>query len=203
MIKVVVFDFDDTLYSGIDRKPWIRFCKKAIKELLSNYQNTERKYIQTFINQGDFSDKNMIGLLRHFGLTEQDWFAYKKTHKVIGNAFKNCKVVSNEVLKQFANAFVLYIVSNSTKEAVLKNCEKLNINAALFKNVLTNAFREDGGSKAYLYKEILVKENILPEELFVIGNSLHSDVQPAFEIGAKGQVVTQADFKFADFSFEK
>ena len=34
MIKVVIFDFDDTLYSGIDKRPWTNYCKKAIKVLL-------------------------------------------------------------------------------------------------------------------------------------------------------------------------
>ena len=200
MIKVVIFDFDDTLYSGIDKRPWTNYCKKAIKVLLRSYVN--EAYIQTFIKQADFSDKNMIGLLRKFGKTEQDWFEYKKTHKVVGDAYNNCKVVSNEVLKDFAKRFKLYIVSNSTKEAVLKNCEKLNINISLFTDVLTNAYQDNQCTKAHIYEQIIKKENILPEALFVIGNSFHSDVQPALQLGAKGQVVTEADFVFSDFLFE-
>lgn len=49
----------------------------------------------------------MIGLLRKFGKTEQDWFEYKKTHKVVGDAYNNCKVVSNEVLTNFAGYYIL------------------------------------------------------------------------------------------------
>lgn len=52
MIKVVIFDFDDTLYSGMDKRPWTNYCKKAIKVLLRSYVN--EAYIQTFINSKTF-----------------------------------------------------------------------------------------------------------------------------------------------------
>ncbi len=200
MIKVVAFDFDDTLYSGIDYKPWINFCKNAIWDILKFHSQNEFNKIQNFVSKEKFSDKNIIAFIREFGLNEQDWFKYKDAQDRQDETLHVEKVVSNEELNKFAKNHVLYVVSNSTRKAVFNNIEKLGINLSCFKEIITNPFIFGRESKQYLYKEILNKEKILPNELFVIGNSYNDDILPALEIGAKGQVVNNADFTYEDFN---
>lgn len=201
-IKVVVFDFDDTLYSGLDKTPWKEFCRNTIIDLLGFLSKEQLDEIKVDVDQRSMSDRQVIEYLSNYGVDKKAFEEYKSTHEVIGENFDECKIVSNKVLKKFADNFKLYIVSNSVQESVLKNCEKIGIDTTFFEKIIGNNFIKGKESKRYIYQEIIESENIKPNEFFVIGNNFEKDILPALIIGGNGQKIDEADFKLEDF-FDK
>ena len=195
MIKVVIFDFDDTLYSDTNPLPWKNFCIKTVEYFLKKLKVEDSENILNIVKNSGFSDRQLIRFIVSLGAKEKDVKDYMKSHNIEGNAFENCKKVSNTTLRDFQQYFVMYIVSNSLETSVQDNMELLKIDSSFFKDIISN--KED--SKKKEYENIIKREGILPNELLVIGNSYSSDILPALEIGANGKVVTSADFLFEDF----
>ncbi len=195
MIKVVIFDFDDTLYSDTNPLPWKNFCIKTVEYFLKKLKVEDSENILNIVKNSGFSDRQLIKFIVSLGAKEKDVKDYMKSHNIEGNAFENCKKVSNTTLRDFQQYFVMYIVSNSLETSVQDNMELLKIDSSFFKDIISN--KED--SKKKEYENIIKREGILPNELLVIGNSYSSDILPALEIGANGKVVTSADFLFEDF----
>lgn len=195
MIKVVIFDFDDTLYSDTNPLPWKNFCIKTVEYFLKKLKVKDSENILNIVKNSGFSDRQLIKFIVSLGAKEKDVKDYMKSHNIEGNAFENCKKVSNTTLRDFQQYFVMYIVSNSLETSVQDNMELLKIDSSFFKDIISN--KED--SKKGEYENIIKREGILPNELLVIGNSYSSDILPALEIGANGKVVTSADFLFEDF----
>ena len=199
MIKVVIFDFDDTLYSDTNPLPWKNFCIKTVEYFLKKLKVEDSENILNIVKNSGFSDRQLIKFIVSLGAKEKDVKDYMKSHNIEGNAFENCKKVSNTTLRDFQQYFVMYIVSNSLETSVQDNMELLKIDSSFFKDIISN--KED--SKKGEYENIIKREGILPNELLVIGNSYSSDILPALEIGANGKVVTSADFLFEDFFDDK
>lgn len=193
MIKIVIFDFDDTLYSDKNPKPWRDYCLNAIEFFLQ--KRSDYQQIMDEVLTRSFSDNQLIAFLKNYDVGEEIINDYFKTHQVEDGTFDNCTIVSDESLASFANHFKLFIVSNSKKESVVKNMSILNINPRYFIDIISNTET----SKTHAYQDIIKKHNISPEELLVIGNSYNSDILPALEIGANGRVVRSANFIFNDF----
>ena len=193
MIKIVIFDFDDTLYSDKNPKPWRDYCLNAIEFFLQ--KRSDYQQIMDEVLTRSFSDNQLIAFLKNYDVREEIINDYFKTHQVEDGTFDNCTIVSDESLASFANHFKLFIVLNSRKESVVKNMSILNINPRYFIDIISNTET----SKTHAYQDIIKKHNISPEELLVIGNSYNSDILPALEIGANGRVVRSANFIFNDF----
>lgn len=200
-IKTIAFDFDDTLYSGADKVTWKKFLQSSIMDLLSFLSLQELKNIEKDITSRPLSDRKVIQYISKYGLKREDYEQYCKSHISDQNTFQNYMKVSNKVLRQFANNFKLYIVSNSIKTNVLDKCDKLGIDKSLFKDIISNELNEYD-SKKVVYKQIIENEKIKPEELLIIGNSFEKDVLPAISIGANGRQIKNANFKFKNF-FDK
>ena len=199
MIKVVAFDFDDTLYSDTNPRPWREFCSTAAQNLLKFHPIDHLQQALATLNRVSVSDRQLIELLKTYDVPEEKTLRYLKTHKPVGDTFENCTVVPKQTLVDFAKHFNLYIVSNSLKHGVLNNMDRLGIDKTLFRDVLSNDMQSDDKSKTHLYEEILKRESALPNELLVIGNSFHSDILPALNLGAQGRIVNKANFTFHDF----
>ncbi len=189
-IKVVIFDFDDTLYSGVDWTPWNEFCVKALNYFFKN---------ENFNDIKDLSDEYIVKKLIENKKNVNVWLDYRE-HNECPVDLSNCKVTSNSTLSKFAEKYKIYIVSNSTLKEINETSKQLNIDLSLFSGIYINKFENGQTSKKFIYQEIIQKENIKPEELFVIGNSEKNDISPAIEIGAKGKVIESADFSIEDFS---
>lgn len=199
MIKVVIFDFDDTLYSDTNPLPWKNFCIKTVEYFLKKLKVEDSENILNIVKNSGFSDRQLIKFIVSLGAKEKDVKDYMKSHNIEGNAFENCKKVSNTTLRDFQQYFVMYIVSNSLETSVQDNMELLKIDSSFFKDIISNKENSKKGE----YENIIKREGILPNGLLVIGNSYSSDILPALEIGANGKVVTSADFLFEDFFDDK
>lgn len=149
------------------------------------------------INDG-FSDEAVIKQLILSGRDVNEWLEYRDNN-FCDLDYSTCKIISNITLQSFAEKYTLYIVSNSTIKDIKNTAKILNIDLSLFKQIIINKYDKNEISKKILYKYILDKEKINPNEMYVIGNSLKSDIQPALDLSLNGKVIKQADFELKDF----
>lgn len=196
--KVVCFDFDDTLYSGIDwTKEWADYCKIGMRKIFSELSDEEFNKLVKKEDVGTFTSNNIVRIMQKYGKDVHLWLDYRKMIDCELD-YSKCKCISNNELKKFAKKYVLYIVSNSIRKEIDKTAIYFNMDLTLFKKVVTNDYKH-ALDKKYLYEQIIKEEKILPRELFVIGDNKKTDIDPALEIGAKGALVTNCSYKIEDF----
>ena len=195
-IKVVIFDFDNTLYRNITFDDWRTYCNSALRELLSFLSLEEME--EAINNQQDYSDISIIKTLKKYNISYNVWLNYRD------NNLRNCNVdnafvVSNETIKQFAKNYVLYIATFNTRKHVESVGEKIGLDLSFFKDIITVDYKNEISEKSVMYSKIAKRENVNVENLFVIGDKFESDVEPMLNIGGKGKVVENTNFKLEDF----
>ena len=196
--KVVVFDFDNTLYMGIDwTKEWAEFCEKGLRFVFRDWDDKRFEKMIKDENLVNYTSDGIIKVIQKYNKNVEDWITFR-TINDCDLDYSNVISISEEVLKSFANNFKLYIVSNSTHKDIEDMAFRFDIDLSLFKEIIINDYKHGAGKK-YFYEEIIKKEKIKPSELFVIGDSENNDVIPALELGARGKVVKDCNFKMEDF----
>ena len=196
--KVVVFDFDNTLYTGIDwTKEWAQFCENGLKFVFRDWDEERFNKMIKEENLTNYTSDGIISVIKKYGKDVQDWITYRTINDCEMDL--SCVVsIDNNTIYDFAKKYKLYIVSNSTNKDIQKMAFLFDIDLSPFKEIIINDYKHGAGKK-YYYEQIIKKENIKPEELFVIGDSENNDILPAIEIGARGKVVFDCGFKPKDF----
>lgn len=196
--KVVVFDFDNTLYVGIDwTKEWAEFCKKGLRFVFRDWDDKSFEKMIKTENLVNYTSDGIIRTIKKYNKSPEDWIAFR----TINNCeldYSNCISISEDVLKSFAEKYVLYVVSNSTHKDIEDMAFRFDIDLSLFKEIIINDYKHGAGKK-FFYEEIIKKEKIKPSELFAIGDSEQNDIIPALELGARGKVVQDCNFTLDDF----
>ncbi len=188
MLKVVIFDFDNTLYDNVDwGKEWAEFVIKKIEGLLS------------------FLPKNKVKkLMEKYGLHSTNGRLFEKAFKLFASDdiplttkdFRNltatflyepdwtgAKTIPNELLRELAKKYKLYIVSNSSESVIRFDCEKLGIDTTVFSDIIQNRFDPKDLSKKADYLAVMKRENATAGETLVVGDSDFYDIDPAKEVG--------------------
>lgn len=196
--KVVVFDFDNTLYFGIDwTKEWAEFCKNGLKFVFRDWNDKDFNKMVKNENLTNFTSNDIIRVIKKYKKDVNDWI----TFRTINNCdldLSNVVSINSEVLEEFSKKYVLYIVSNATMKDINFISFHLDIDLSKFKEIIINNYSH-GSDKEYYYKQIIEKEQIKPSELFVIGDSEETDIFPAQKIGARGKKVDDCNFHLEDF----
>lgn len=187
-LKAVIFDFDNTLYDNVDwGKEWAEFVlakiegllsflpKKEVKRLMGKYNlhSTNGRLFEKAFNlfaSGDtpLTTKDFRNLTATF-LYEPDW--------------TGAKTIPNELLRELAKKYHLYIVSNSSESVIRFDCEKLGIDTTVFTEIVQNRFDPKDLSKKADYIAVMQKENATADEILVVGDSNFYDIDPAKELG--------------------
>lgn len=181
-IKVIIFDFDDTLYTGCDWKYWEQFCINGLRKIFENLSEIEFNKIVESLKKNKISQVSVVQYLIDNKVDIKKWNEYRNSCSCLIN-INSCETIDNKVFMELEKNYILYIVSNSTEQELRDMAEWLNIDLSRFKGVLTNKF-ENGTSKRPIYEKILKLEKIKSQEMLVIGNSQEHDLNPAEEIGA-------------------
>lgn len=197
-IKVVVFDFDNTLYRNLIIDDWRPYCNNAIKEILS-FLPTKEQVESIIQNQTDYSDISIIKTLKKYGVSYDVWLKYRDDN------LRNCDVsnavtVANKTLEDFAKNYTLYIATFNTKKHVECLSGKLGINLSYFKDIITVDYENENSDKSLMYTKIAALEKVKPSEMFVIGDKFETDIAPMLSIGGKGAVVETVNFTLNDFN---
>lgn len=187
-LKVVIFDFDNTLYDNVNwGKGWAEFVLKKIEDLLSflpkgkvksliekyNLNSTNGRLFEKAFNlfaSGDvpLTTKDFRNLTATF-FYEPDW--------------TGAKTIPNELLRELAKKYKLYVVSNSSESVIRFDCEKLGIDTTVFTKIIQNRFDPKDLSKKADYLAVMERENATADETLVVGDSNFYDIDPAKEVG--------------------
>lgn len=196
--KVVVFDFDNTLYMGIDwTKEWADFCKNGLRFVFRDWDDSLFEKMIQKENLINYTSDGIIKVIKKYQKNVEDWITYRTVNDCKLD-LSNIITISESELQKFAKNYTLYIVSNSTQKDIHDMAFKFDIDLSVFKEIIINDYKSGAGKKTF-YEEIIKKEKIKPSELFVIGDSEKNDIIPALELGARGKVVEDCNFHMEDF----
>lgn len=188
MIKVIVFDYDLTLYSVNTNyhNIWNEYSEKMHSQIFANV--SEDKLFNALKNNNVYPphsiEKTADACIELFG-TAKPLVDY-----LFANSFEqdyeNMTYIDECTIKELSNIATLYIVSNAPSNNISRQLkEKANIDLQLFKAIYTNPHNTQKRDKGFILQKILKDENILPQELLMVGDNVITDLQPAKELGAK------------------
>ena len=181
MIKVVVFDFDDTLYNTDVWYKWADFCDKTIRQCLPHYTESEVLQFIKKYNLTNACNGNVIAeaLIKETG---NDTAVDILRDSLYAEA-KDVKFVNNKIIENFAKYFELYIVSFSPIDFIRYYSEKHNFDLSHFKKILGNDKNQCENNKKSVFEQIIKDTNIAPQEMCVIGDNYLRDIAPAKYLG--------------------
>ena len=189
MIKVVVFDFDDTLYNTDVWYKWAEFCDSAIRKCLVGYSEEQvRDFIDKY-NLINACNGNAIAeaLIRETGKDE----AWVKLRDDLYAEAKGVKFAKNEIIKEFSENFTLYIVSFSPESFIQYYSTKYGFDLSNFKKILGNDQSQCENNKKIVFEQIIKDSKIKPEEMCVIGDNFSRDILPARELNCNAIQITK------------
>lgn len=194
-IKVIIFDFDETMYYSSNIKEYYTEYIKSTLKALTSYD--DETIISTMQQYGFFAGGNeRISFGKNcekFGVTKEQWNSYR-----IDNFFQidyeHAETANNDTYVKLSKTKKLYIVSNEVLENVKYKAEKMNINLDPFiiyaptkQNVLNYQ-----SNKQEIYRKIIEQNNCLPSEVIVLGDRYNVDIKPLEELGGSGILIKHA-----------
>lgn len=212
-LKVLIFDFDETLYQGSEvfGDKWSQACVDLIdhffsdlnleqkRELFKKYEipyNFDRNYLK------EKPAKYCLKILLGEGYTIDDWINYWSTHIYSEDWSLVTNVISNDLLKILSENYKIYIVTASLRESIEHYSKMLNIDISLFSEIYSNFVPrlKNGTKKDYYYDMIMKKEQALSEECLVIGDSYESDILPAVMLGMHSLHVDNQNWDYTNIT---
>ena len=154
-IKVIIFDFDGTIYCGEDFQYAKIYHKNAIDSLLSE----ERKeYLENkYPNYLKLSTYQIVAILeKEFGMAK-DYVEYERTHLYPLN-IDNIRPINWDFLYELSQKIPLVIVSNSTIEHQRFYLNQFGLDFKIFSGFYKNNFTTPNGKGDY-YLEVMKKYN--------------------------------------------
>ncbi len=187
-LKVVIFDFDNTLYDNVDwGKGWAEYVLGGIEKLLSflpkeQIKNLMEKY-GLYSTQGRIFEKSLkLFASGDIPLSTKDFRDLTATF-LYEPDWTGARIIPNELLRELSKKYKLYIVSNSSENVIRYDCKKLGIDTSVFADIIQNRFDPRDLSKKPDYVAVMQKENATPEQMLVVGDSEFYDIGPAKELG--------------------
>lgn len=181
-IKVIIFDFDGTLYCGEDFRLAPNYHKKVVETILKDKEQLkyfEEKYPRYY---NDSSYKIAEALEKEFGMAK-DYVEYEKTH-LYPLTLENITPINWDFLYELSQKIPLEIVSNSTFEHQRFYLNQFGLDLNIFSGFHNNTFDTPNGKGDY-YMEIMKKYNCKSDEVLVIGDNFEPDLLPAIKLGMK------------------
>lgn len=181
-VKVVIFDFDDTLYYGVDWSFWYQRVKDFFDVHFSHLSPEEKtKLLAEFhVEYECMTDFDVCQILIAKEGNAAAWLSYRESFP-LSEEEKNATVVPQETIEKFRcdGKVSLYIVSNSRLKEIYNFADEMGMDLSIFKHIYVNEFNENDLSKRKYYQQIMEAEGVQPKEVLVIGDSYQSDILPA------------------------
>lgn len=188
-IKIIVFDFDETLYS---HPKALDFYIKFIKDAIINLSNNSTEEAMDIIRRYGFDQRgekrvSFGKVCEEFGIKKEAWEAYKTTH-FFEVDYATADTVDNELLRALAQKYSLFLLSNELIEHLEYKAKKLNIDLSVFEKILAPSKQKNSLSiiKKEEYKKIIHEYDISPSEILAIGDRYQVDIAPLVELGGQG-----------------
>ena len=179
-IKVLVLDFDGTVYHNEEFSKWDKeyrlFLYQAKYFELTGQDPRNKSF--------DELKKEVKALLPNASLEMNlltDQYRWDLD-------YNKSVVISNKDLKKLSESYRLYIVSNNTISTIESYSKDLKLDLKHIKQVLVNNYTGDA-SKLKYYEQIVEAEKIKPSQMLVIGDNYKKDISPILEIGGNGMLI--------------
>ena len=191
-LKVVIFDFDDTIYNISSWKNWGPYVKEMLTEILGSQDNAEKFVEKHNISYSTNGQQIAVALIHELGSAKK---MCEYLSKNIFDIWAGTTIthLTNEDFQPIIGKYKLYVLSNSPTTYVLKHLEKMGIDENIFDKICQNDFESNNPTKQVIYKNILKKENLKPDEAVMIGDSYLNDIVPAVELGMQGVWINGLD----------
>ena len=185
-IKIIIFDFDDTLYKYLAWEGYNKFFIESIRKLFPELNDNEFNfYIKKYkIINSDRVSENTAKLLLDLHGSTKGLYNFLKTIDYPCN-WKEGEIFPQEIIKELSSKYKLFIVSNSAEENIKFVSKNMRINLKYFTKIFSNRFKEEDLTKSYNLKEIMKEEKVLPSEILMVGDSIKYDLLPAKKLGFK------------------
>ena len=183
-VKAIVFDFDDTLYSGVDWEPWNKYCKKVAKKLLGKnvVVNTDEDIVKNLIEQNkDVST----------WLSCRDENGYKLD-------YSKAEAISNKLLQKLKKNYRLFIASNSSQKNIIETSKLLGIDLSNFEKIYVNQFDKNDYSKKPILNMLMKENDLVSSEVLMVGDSQNHDIHPAKDLGLHTMLVKDCKFTYSE-----
>ena len=195
-VKIIVFDFDETLYySETALESYIMFIKKSILDL-SNHTENEADEI---INEYGFNSRgeNRVSFGKNcekFGVKKSDWEEYKKDH-FFEVDYNNAKIIDNNLINKLSKKYICLILSNELYENIEYKAKKLGIKLKNFQKIYAphKNFNGKCPSKKETYIKISQEYAVPFNEILAIGDRYQVDIKPLEELGGTGIQISNTD----------
>lgn len=189
-VKVIIFDFDGTLYCGEDFKKAPEYHRQVINTILADKDKLklfEEKYPK-YYNMSSY--KIAEALEKEFGMAK-DYVEYERTH-LFPLDLENITPINPDFLYELSQKIPLVIVSNSTFEHQRFYLNQFGIDLNIFSDFYKNTFDTPNGKGDY-YLEVAEKYNCKCDEILVLGDNYEPDILPAIKLGMRGYHVKNID----------
>ncbi len=183
-VKCVIFDFDDTLYYGINWHFWYRTVGQWFDNHFSNMSFDEKKALLkkygVRYKKKDFcmADEVLCHILIDLEGSSDPWLDYRDGMEM-DPAEKKGRAVPKREIQKFAKLGKLYIVSNSRLTNIQKTAAFYKIDLTIFEHIYNNEIKTKDTSKEGLFLKIMEENGLKPENVLVIGDSKNHDIKPA------------------------
>ncbi len=196
-LKIIVFDFDETLYYHPRALEFcVEFIKNAICSLSSRNGDEAMKIIREYGFDRRGEKRVSFGkTCGKFGIDEKAWDEYKLSH-FFEVDYDGADTVDNKLLIELAKKYTLVILSNELYENIIYKSERLEIDLSVFDRIYAPSVADGGHSvdKKESFKKICEDYGAEPDELFALGDRYQVDVAPLVELGGAGvQISSVAD----------
>ena len=192
---VIAFDFDGTLYSGKYVYCFVpEYVANHRREFLTKISDSEFEMIcrenPDFVKAVGGADivREIYKLKEkypHLTIDTADFVACQERY-IYDIYLRGAHFVDLKFISEICSKYPVYIVSNSSQSHIRHYMHVLGINPSIFKVIYGNKFEQFDPTKKHYYEEIIKSEGILPSNLFVFGDSISSDLEPAIMLGATG-----------------
>lgn len=180
-IKLVIFDFDDTLYEGENWQNWDKYIKKMTYSFYDNKEQCEEFAKKYKIFEGCTNQYMAKCLTNEFGSTQK--LVDFMSNVLYELDVENLKVIENDFLAKLSKKAKLAIVSNSSKNYLHHYLKRFNIDESLFEYILQNEYDVNNYTKGLKYTFLINQLNLKPDEILVVGDNYITDIAPALELG--------------------
>ena len=199
--KVFIFDFDGTFYSGKNVFSKLdTHVNNGKRQMIPNVSDAEYNQIvkenpewKTITNGTAIVDMlySFKQKYPHLKISAHDFWIWQQQNPDPIMIDPN-ETVDPVFMKNLCKTYPVYIVSNSSPSHLLLHMKTLKLNPKWFKEIISNKFTVKDRTKKHYYARILEKENCLPKNAFVFGDSFKSDLEPAIALGINTTIVTNA-----------
>uniref|UniRef100_A0A7V6CE31 HAD family hydrolase n=1 Tax=Thermodesulfobacterium geofontis TaxID=1295609 RepID=A0A7V6CE31_9BACT len=183
MIKLVIFDLDDTLYPEIE---FVKSGFRTVSLIISQDFGFDSNYVYNLLIEAFNENKKFVfnRVLNHFGIYNEDYLSYLvsvyRNHNPEIRLYKDAE----EILPHLKKHFLLGLITDGNPYTQKIKVKALNIEN-YFDYIIYTGEKGDKYRKPSIYSflDLINKFYIKPNESVYIGDNLEKDFKGPKDIG--------------------